>query len=701
MFDAKGDAPQNPRGHYLIWTYMRCFDHDKPDFGIDEYLEKVGRTPDDFCALVVHPDFVHQHPGMEREVTLPPHLCGCRKDPRRLSAEVYRKYSWTNYQLRGLIDALHERGIALYLSLMGLYYNDIYHDEWMGQHKEVLFQASSRVEELNALKHLSDGTLYEDFFLQKLTETLLDYGFDGIHLCDRFSPLSEPLADGDFSADMLQQFSAHTGIAIPQELAGHLDEDSTEQKKARQAWLWTEHRAAWIRFYDWRWTKFYEKVCAGVHAVHGKVSTLGMYVSDPLRSMYSMGIDIAHLSEAGVDFFTPNILPTSCNMNNAKRPPLFHRYMCCIPAVSAMARSSELYFMCGVRDEEEEWDVLHHAPNQFERDVHTALGYQLIAKDGVRRCVEKPFITLGDSIGKNDWQLLNGYLDPIYASKTESIVSPVLCWSDRANTHMLDAHIRTRRPSITRLQALLQENGAFCGGVVRTEDLEYCKSPLLIPAFDLLSTEEQDAVLGCGMPVLGIAPADFDLSGLPVTFSFTDRFSKYPHTAFLLRLPKPEDAEKYVCLLSEDDGSPELPDETLLHDARLNVMDEMFVQKVSSGFAKAAAELFVYMDHFSNPFASNAGLMVFREDRQTYRVSVYNAYDCSYQHALVHCKVPMAHVETLSSFPYQPVQFVDEITFAAETRDMAKRLDEATGCTFQLKIRPAGVSVFRITVKST
>jgi len=44
---------------------------------------------------------------------------------------------------------------------------------------------------------------------------------------------------------------------------------------------------------------------------------------------------------------------------------------------------------------------------------------------------------------------------------------------------------------------------------------------------------------------------------------------------------------------------------------------------------------------------------------------------------------------------------VDEITFAAETRDMAKRLDEATGCTFQLKIRPAGVSVFRITVKST
>ena len=39
MFDAKGDAPQNTRGHYLVWTYMRCFDHDKPDFGIDEYLE--------------------------------------------------------------------------------------------------------------------------------------------------------------------------------------------------------------------------------------------------------------------------------------------------------------------------------------------------------------------------------------------------------------------------------------------------------------------------------------------------------------------------------------------------------------------------------------------------------------------------------------------------------------------------------------
>ena len=53
-------------------------------------------------------------------------------------------------------------------------------------------------------------------------------------------------------------------------------------------------------------------------------------------------------------------------------------------------------------------------------------------------------------------------------------------------------------------------------------------------------------------------------------------------------------------------------------------------------------------------------------------------------------------METLSDFPYRPVQFIDQVTTPGETRDMARRMDAASGRTFQLKIRPAGLSVFRI-----
>ncbi|MBE7042410.1 MAG: hypothetical protein E7399_02835 [Ruminococcaceae bacterium] len=692
-------------GNYMIWSYMRCFDHDKEDYGIEEYLQKIGRKPEGFCALVVHPDMVHQHPGMEKEHLFPPHLCGCRKDPRYLSEQTYREFSWTNYQIRGLTQALHKRGMKLFISMMGYYYLDLFHEEWLGQHKELLMETTTRTEELVCLKRLKDGSFYEDFLIAQLKKVMQDYHMDGVHLCDRFSPLSEPLADGDYSTDMVEQFMEHTGIILPQNLMAHLGEDSAEQKTARQQWIWYHQRESWIRFYDWRWTVFYQKLCRAMHEIGCQVSTLGMYVSDPLRSMYSMGTNISHLTKAGVDFFTPNLLPTSVKMNSGRgeskfvAAPMFHRYMAYVTATKGLAPNAKLYQMLGIRDEEEEWDVLHHAPNQLERDLFTAMSYQLITKEGVQRCIERPFVTIGDSIEKQDWDLVNQYMDAIDSMNIKQVISPVLYWSDTANEKMLAAHIKTRRPSAALLQAYLQSFGAYCGGVVRSDDLDVHQGPLFIPDFDLLSEEEQSILLGKKLPLLAIAPSDYDISGLGATLCIKDRFSTYPQQAFLLHVPAPKDMTPLEELLAQDDKTPNLPSEERLDDSKLNVMYDMYFQKVTKGFQQACAMLFRHMDSLSNPFTSDAGLMVHQEDVGTYIVLVYNHQDEHYQRSLVTANRKIDTVTTLSSFPYRPVLFVDQVTSPGETRVVAKRLDSASGNTFQLKIKPAGVSVFRIALK--
>lgn len=688
------------KGNYLIWSYMRCFDHRKKDYGIEEYLQKIGRKPDGFCALVVHPDFVHQHPGMEKEHVFPPHLCGYRGDSRRLDAQTYQNYCWSNYQIKGLVDALHSHGMKIYVSVMGLYYLDIFHKEWLGEHQELLLQATEWVEELVALKRLKDGTYYEDFFVSRIMEVLRDYGMDGVHLCDRFSPTSEPLADGDYSSDMVEQFVEHTGTSLPAQIQAGLGDDCSENKKARQKWIWGNHRAQWLRFYDWRWTGFYEKLCGAVHSIGGKVSTLGMYVSDPLRSMYSMGVDAGHLTKAGVDFFTANILPTSVNMNGVEGeyPFLFHRYMTIIPSVKGQAPDAHIYQMLGVRDEEEEWDVFHHAPNQFERDVYTAMSYQIIRKEGIDRCIDKPFVTLGDSIGKAQWDVLNQYFDTVYSLKPQSVISPVLFWSDGANDRMLDAHIATRRPSGTQLQAYLQENGAYCGGVIRWEDLAAHNGPLFVPTFDLLDEAEREELLHRKYPMLALAPAEYDISGLDASVCLQDRFSSYPQKVFLLNVPAPETLDPFCALLAEDDGTPNLPDESQLHDEKLNVMYEMYSQKVTLGFRKTCALLLRYVDSLFSPFTADTPLMVFREKDDVYRVLVFNKYEDKYHRAMVTGKVPMKKVEVLSSFPYRGVQFVDSIVTSGDTRQLAGSLDAASGCAMQIKVKPAGVSVIRVSL---
>lgn len=691
------------QGNYLIWSYMRCFDHDKPDYGIEEYLQKIGRKPEGFCALVVHPDIVHQHTDMKEERLFPPQLCGCRKDPRRLSETTFHEFSWTNYQIRDLVKELHKRGMKLMISMMGYYYLDLFHQEWLGQHKELLMETTSRTEELVCLKRLKDGTYYEDFLISQLEKVMKDYGLDGVHLCDRFSPLSEPLADGDYSTDMVEQFMEDTGIPLPKELLEQFGNDSVEQKTARQQWIWSHHREDWIRFYDRRWTRFYKKLCNAMHNIGCQVSTLGMYISDPIRSMYSMGTNIQHLTESGVDFFTPNLLPTSVKMNSGSSnelrftaAPFFHRYMTYVPATKGLAPESKLYQMLGVRDEEEEWDVLHHAPNQLERDLFTAMSYQIVTKDGPKRCIERPFVTIGDSIEQEDWKIVNQYMDALDSYQVKQVISPVLYWSDTAYERMLGAYIQTRRPSGTLLQAQLQQFGAYCGGVVRQETLSYHQGPLFIPDFDLLSEEERERLLKEKRPIMAITPADYDISNFNVTVCLKDQFSHFPHQAFLLNIPAPENMEPYHQLLSQDDDIPNLAEESELDDSKLNVMFDMYVQKVTSGFKQACAMLFIHMDRVYNPFSSDAGLMVHKEKNGEYILLVYNHHNDHYQRSLVTATTPMDSVTTLSSFPYRPVQFVEKATSSGETRVMAGRLDEATGRTFQLKIKPAGVSVFRI-----
>jgi len=79
-----------------------------------------------------------------------------------------------------------------------------------------------------------------------------------------------------------------------------------------------------------------------------------------------------------------------------------------------------------------------------------------------------------------------------------------------------------------------------------------------------------------------------------------------------------------------------------------------------------------------------------------YRVLVFNKYDDIYHNALVTGTAPMKKVEVLSSFPYRGVHFVDSNVISYDTRQLAGGLDAASGRTFQIKVKPAGVSVIRV-----
>ncbi len=224
---------------------------------------------------------------------------------------------------------------------------------------------------MNVLKRFADGSYYEDFFAARLVETLVDYELAGVQLSDSFCPPPGTRAYGDFCTDMILQFIEHTGYPVPGDVQASLGDDSDAALTVRKAWLFGTHREAWIRFNARRWERFYIKLAAKLHAAGKKLMVLGMYCTDPFETLYCIGLDLKRIAAAGVDCLCPNLLPTSVYMQSDFRSYFSHRYMTIAPLTAAYMPDTPLYSMLGVQDATEEWDVLHHAPTRFERDLYS------------------------------------------------------------------------------------------------------------------------------------------------------------------------------------------------------------------------------------------------------------------------------------------------------------------------------------------
>ncbi len=369
-------------GKVFTWTQLLGFEKNDSDRGVKRFLEQTGFVPDGVYALVHHADFVHQYRGMEEEYILPPDNCAYFGIP--FNAERERQ-EWTNHDVRALATGLKEAGSGLYFTLFAHTLDSRFHNEWVEDHPEIKAHARGGVRMYHCLlKHFADGSLYEDFFIDKTCEVLKDYNMKGIHIADWFWTVR--MCHADFSCDLVSQFTDATGITLPSSI--NTASDDAVHEDARADYIWANLRKEWILFINKRWAQFYKKLCDRVHAIGCEVSVLGMYCTDPFETRYCLGIDLNMLSEAGVDWITENILPSSCFATSDDTPLYFHRYMAIAPLTAAHVKKSGLVSMLGLQDATEEWDMMHHLPCLHERDLYTMMAYQLQKNGGAQRALE-------------------------------------------------------------------------------------------------------------------------------------------------------------------------------------------------------------------------------------------------------------------------------------------------------------------------
>ena len=669
-----------------VWMQLLGFEKNDPDCGAARFLAQAGVVPDNVCALLFHPDFVHLHRGMDEEYKLFPDNCAYRAIPRNTERA---RQDWTNYDLRTLARALKTRGVELYAGIMGAYVENLYHDEWLSHHRELRATSIRGPRELMCLKRFADGTYYEDFFAEKLVQTLVDYDLAGIHLADAFCP-SAHLYKSDYSTDMVEQFTAHTGVALPQSIADTMGDDSPAAASTRQQYLWGQMRAQWISFWEWRWAEFFRKICAAVHAVGKEVWILGMYCSDPFETRYVYGFDTRAVMEAGVDVITANILPSSVHFEHPSFPYYFHRMHMDLPFLRAQVGDThKILSMVGVQDAAEEWSILAHAPVRLERDIYTMTAFTGRGEGGCGRAADGLFFCLGDGLTEREWSLLTNRTEIGFSGEVARPHSPLVLWSDTANGRMLAAYIENRRTSAHKQSFEIFRAGTPLGGALRSEQLSTFRGALFVPNYDLLSQEERAALAACECPFVATAPADYPLLGERPAYVCQDWNSDYPMKAFLYGAElTAAEREAIDELLGTEE--PYTPASTLPEREIHPPIEEMPFTALSDGFVRSLGMMLRAAMRVNFPVSADMPMLAMGMADGTERLYLYNPHDNGYVNACVTSEREIENAVIASAYPVLPVKFFHKEKLAGMFDFDAIPTDKRN---FKVKLAPDGVTV--------
>ena len=692
-------------GNIFMWMNLMGFEKNDPDKGVARYLDDTGFLPNAVCALVDHPDIIHDYRGMEEEYTLYPDNCSYHGVPRNIIRE---RQDWTNHDLRDLTANLKTAGSELYLSIFGVDLHNAYHDEWIYKHPELMvhFLEDGHIHRQHycLVKRFADGSYYEDFFIDQLCKLLQETGAKGVHLADALCPVSGCgfIADYDYSTDFMEQFFVWTGITPPVEVAATMGTDTFETETLRAEWIRKEYRIEWTRFHCDRWTAFFKKLCDRLHAIDKKVIVLGMYCTDPFETVYCCGINLRDIVAAGVDYISANILPSSSFVNGPDdRGDPFHRLMAIAPLTAAhLPEKGHLVSMLALHDATEEWSAIHHAPTLHERDMFSMMSYRMIDKDGISRALDGFFLCLGDGIPRSDWDWESERLRLAFSADAESVVSPAMLWSDAAFDKMLPAYYHTRRWTPHKLFYELAQAGVHCAAAVRTDGLCNYSGTLVVPNFDLLTKDEQAMVAAYDRgAVVCTACPDFDPAayGIQPEIVLKDRFSDYPLTVFVFHCKVTDQLQaQLTSLLAEDDGTENLPAPVeYIQENTSNILTHTLTYaKVTKGLLQATALLLKSVQNC--PFAADKECIVLRLKNGAYRMYLLNDHHNKYHRAQVTSSIPVKDVKIVTKFPVLPPRFVDSFdSREANTHIFTDGIKQAKQ-NFIVKIPPAGVVVLDI-----
>lgn len=469
-----------------IWVELIGFDNTLADYGVAEYLGRMPVQPDFVSLLLFSPEIVHAHSGLEHDFLIGDLQCSYFGRPFN---EERQRQDWTAFQLRGLVAELKKRSIEVFASFFDMVVTpeqaERHHVrrkavEWIDRHPELMVErrdGSRSASTFCLWKHLADGILYEDFFVGQLTAFLKDYGFSGFHGSDGYGHPRKALCDGDFSDDMVKQFSEYTKLDLP---------DLPLPERAE--WILGHAREAWSCFHAERHAGFWKKIVTSLKRENLSCRLNSCWTRDPFEALFRYGVDYRKLAAIGIDSFVVEASAAVCELEgwNDIEPDCLDQRLAAVQRLKAMLPDTPLVLLGATKDGMEQYDALRHAPEWMRSESYTLNN---LFCNGVR-CTEGLLVCLGDGLTPAEWRTIDAVHTLAFSGNSATPLPPGVhtVWSDRAFEQEFSRYAtltgEKRFPSSNTLLTEMLHAGAALVSQITVEKLNETEGKLPLAVFN-------------------------------------------------------------------------------------------------------------------------------------------------------------------------------------------------------------------------
>ncbi len=491
-----------------MWIELLGFDVDASDYGVNQLCGRAGFVPTGVTLLLCDPEFVHAHTG-KLERVFGPGICSYGGHPNN---EDRQRQVWTARDLVGLVGTLQKLGILVLFSHM-----DVPVEGWLERHPELLFvtRKGERIPAMSPYKRLANGKSYRDFYLPLMLKVVRDFGFDGLHAADGLAHPRIPIYEGDFSDDTVEQYGLWSGQTIPSSLVS-VDHNPRKVQK-RADWILSKHRLSWIEFHRVRTVEFWKEAASILHAQGKQLFLNSCWTRDPFEALYRYGVDYRALTEAGVDAFFAETAAAVQEYGGdlpygEKGAPdwdpsnVISRFSTNLSLLRAAAPRAKIIFMNGIKDTNEAWNGIRHAPTNLESEIlsHTAL-FSIGSDGGYNRVANGVISVLSDGLAPHEWKWINTRWDLGHSLRPENGLGAAVYWSDAYREGLVYDYVTTRRCPFAHILWRITAAGGPLLATVRAEDLSAWSGPLLVIHPHLLPPEEWSALMTRkGSPLIAV-----------------------------------------------------------------------------------------------------------------------------------------------------------------------------------------------------